>query len=124
MNNLFSVMCVPFAEEATSTVNRHFCFFFHTLTGLCPYIQSGFKITFQIVLLSIYLNVFLRKFKQFVAVCLFLFTFLYVCLPGSAGTASVVLWNHIITLSLQVKDKVFKAFIFVMNKPLKHHFFH
>lgn len=104
-------MCVPFAEEATSTVNGHFCFF-DTPTCLCPYIESGFKITFQIFLLSIYLNVFLRKFKQFVAVCLFLFTFLYVYLPGSAGTANVVLWNHIITLSLQVKDKVFKAFIF------------
>lgn len=33
-------------------------------------------------------------------------------LPGGAGTANVVLWNHTKTLSFLVKDKVFIAFIF------------
>lgn len=56
-----------------------------------------------------------QNFMLFQFVALF-YSSLCLCvnqsLPGGAGTASVVLWNHIKTLSFLVKDKVFIAFIF------------
>jgi len=50
-----------------------------------------------------------RKFLfPFVCVCVCV----YPCVPGSAGTADVVLWNHNKILSFLVKDNVFRAIKF------------